>query len=296
MYTNYVRFICNAFIPQTKGTNSIVPIYQILLFIITIKTNQSSSPSNHSTDDNSQDIPISAISGAAGAVVLLGIIIITIVVLILCVSTRRKRNNTGKTTHYSTTTHTRNTSSGGPTGDYDDEPQVKAAQQHTAHTTTSFSVYDDIDTKPDKSNDIEQFADPMYEDVDMKKGKEKKASKNGKGDEVPSIDPSDLYAMPNKIKKKKSKKLQEVDNSDQLYAKPDKTKKKGKKETLEEQEKEEQEKEEQEKEKQEKEEQENEEQEKEDVLQYEPSADSEEDEVPPVPSLDTETHYSAVNK
>ena len=122
------------------------------------------------------------------------IIIITIAVLILCVSTRRKRNNTGKTTHHTTTTHTRNTSSGGPTGDYDDEPQVKAAQQHTAHTITSFSVYDDIDTKPDKRNDIEQFADPMYEDVDMKKGKEKKASKNGKGkDEVPSIDPSDLY-------------------------------------------------------------------------------------------------------
>ena len=199
------------------------------------------------------------------------IIIITVVVLILCVSTRRKRNNTGKTPHYTTTTHTRNTSSGGPTGDYDDEPQVKAAQQHTAHTTTSFSVYDDIDSKPDKRNDIEQFADPMYEDVDMKKGKEKKASKNGKGDDVPSIDPSDLYTMPNKIKKKKSKKLQEVDNSDQLYAQPDKTKKKGKKET-------------------------SEEQEKEDVLQYEPSADSEEDEVPPVPSLDTETHYSAVNK
>ena len=75
--------------------------------------------------------------------------------------------------------------------------------------------------------------------------------------------------MPNKIKKKKSKK--EVDNSDQLYAQPDKTKKKGKKET-------------------------SEELEKEDVLQYEPSADSEEDEVPSVPSLDTEMHYSAVNK
>ena len=77
--------------------------------------------------------------------------------------------------------------------------------------------------------------------------------------------------MPNKIKKKKSKKLQEVDNSDQLYAQPDKTKKKGKKET-------------------------SEEQKKEDVLQYEPSADSEEDEVPLVSSLDPEIHYSAVNK
>ena len=121
-------------------------------------------------------------------------------------------------------------------------------------------MYEDVDIKPDKRNDIEQFDDLMYEDVDMKKGKEKKASKNGKGkDEVPSIDPSDLYAMPNKIKKKKSKKLQEVDNSDQLYAQPDKTKKKGKKETLEEQE-------------------------KEDVLQYEPSADSEEDEVHPLPN------------
>ena len=226
------------------------------------------------TDDNSQDIPISAISGAAGAVLLLVIIIITIVVLILCVSTRRKRNNTGKTPHYSTTTHTRNTSSGGPKGDYDDEPQVKAAQQHTAHTTTSFSVYDDIDTKPDKRNDIEQFVDPMYEDVDMKKGEKKKALQNGKGkDEVPSIDPSDLYAMPNKIKKKK---LQEVDNSDQLYAQPDKAKKKGKKETPEEQEKEEHE--------------------KEDVLQYEPSADSEEEEVPQIPLFDPELLYSTVNK
>ena len=193
----------------------------------------------------------------------------------MCVSTRRKRNNTGKTPHHTTTTHTRNTSSGGPTGDYDDEPQVKAALQHTAHTTTSFSVYDDIDTKPDKRNEIEQFADPMYEDVDMKKGKEKKekkASKNGKGkDDVPSIDPSDLYAMPNKIKKKKSKKLQEVDNSDQLYAQPDKTKRKDKKET-------------------------SEEQEKEDVLQYEPSADSEEEEVPQIPLFDPELLYSTVNK
>ena len=200
------------------------------------------------------------------------IIIITIVVLILCVSTRRKRNNTGKTPHYSTTTQTRNTSSGGPTGDYDDEPQVKAALQHTAHTTTSFSVYDDIDIKPDKRNYIEQFADPMYEDMKKRKGKKTAYSSSRsdpKGeDEVPSIDPSDLYAMPNKIKKKK---LQEVDNSDQLYAQPDKTKKKGKKET-------------------------SEEQEKEDVLQYEPSADSEEEEVPQIPLFDPELLYSTVNK
>ena len=209
----------------------------------------------------------------------------------MCVSTRRKRNNTGKTPHHTTTTHTRNTSSRGPTGDYDDEPQVKAAQQPIAHTKTSFSVYDDIDTKPDKRNDIEQFADPMHEDMKKRKGKNT-ASSSSRSDlkeetEIHSetVDPSHLYATPDKSKKRKSKKLQEINELVQLYAQPDKTKKKDT-ESLEEQENEEQEKEEQEKE----------EQEKEDVLQYESRADSAEEKVPQVPPFDPEILHSVVNK
>ena len=238
------------------------------------------------SSSQSPDISISAISAIAGAVVLLVIIIITIVVLILCVSTRRKKNNTGKTPHHTTTTHTRNTSSGGPTGDYDDEPQVKAAQQHIAHTTTSFSVYDDIDTKPDKRNYIEQFADPIYEDMKKRKGKNT-ASSSSRSDlkeetEIHSetVDPSHLYATPDKSKKRKSKKLQEINELVQLYAQPDKTKKKDT-ESLEEQENEEQE---------------NEEQENEDVLQYESRADSAEEKVPQVPPFDPEILHSVVNK
>ena len=207
-----ICIICNTSFPKT---NNHLRVYIQLQFMNFFKF--CLPPTTYLTDDNSQDMPISAISGTAVAVLLLVIIIITIVVLILCVSTRRKRNNTGKTPRYTTTIHTRSTSLGGPTGDYDDEPQVKVAQQHTAqhtaHTTTSFSVYDDIDTKPDKRNDIEQFADPMYED--MKKRKEKNtASSSSKSDpkvetEIHSetVDPSHLYATPDKSKKRKSKKL-----------------------------------------------------------------------------------------
>ena len=184
------------------------------------------------------------------------------------------------------------------TGDTEEPPHYSRAERDSPvnqHYNNDHHVqdglhYDTVDkdmttdarTKPN----LLGTSNYVYEDIDVDKNKEKSSKKTDKKSKskddiskdtsekktnVQPVNPSDLYAMPNKEKKKnKSKPPSEVDDPDAFYAQPDKTKKKGKGEISRKQETEQ---------------------------KYEPSADSDgEGEIPQVPGQDPDMLYSVVNK